>query len=168
MIDNSTMDRRGDETINGRPQAITRELTSNIKTITDLWSLARIAKDINGDPIWESLYQFGCKPEPFKNLGYYFEYCDYKGLYIPQKKSKGVVRFALPKLVNIGINSREIIMEAVNIANSLVMESKFTVMGEDVWFIHESTISCNEDYFSIVEHILENLKSGAELFFKIS
>jgi len=59
-------------------------------------------------------------------------------------------------------------MEAVNKSNSLLTESKFAIMGDDVWLIHERCFSYNEDYPTVIEHILENLKTGAEIFYKIS
>lgn len=147
---------------------ITPDVVAGVKTIHDLWSLAKITKDITGDPAWEALYQMGYNPVPFDNLGYNFDYGNYKMLYIPMRKDSCVIRFALPKLASVGANTKEKLMESVNIANSLVVESKFALMGDDVWLIHERRLSDNEDYFTMIEHILENLKSGAELFYKIS
>ncbi len=147
--------------------ALTPDVTSKIKTLTDLWALARMTRDLAGDDVWEALYQMGCNPEPVDNVGYDFDYKGLKGLYVPKKKSSGIIRFAIPKLANIGIKSREKLMESVNTANSLVPESKFTIMGDDVWLIHERIVSGNEDYSALVEHILENIKSAAELFYKI-
>lgn len=147
---------------------ITPDVATEIMTITDLWSLAKMAKDMNGDPVWETLFQIGCNPEPFDNLGYNFNYGDYQMIYIPMRTSKGVSRFALPKLASVGVKSKESMMEAVNNANSLVAESKFTLMGDDVWLIYERHLSENEDYQTMVQYILDNLKSGAELFYKIS
>lgn len=73
----------------------------------------------------------------------------------------------MPKLASMGIRSREGLNEIVNIANSMVAESKFTLMGDDVWLIYERHLSENEDYSAMTQHILDNLKSGAELFYKI-
>lgn len=146
---------------------LTPDVTSNIKTITDLWSLARITKDIEGDPIWDVLYQMGCNPEPVENIGYNFDYKSFKGIYVPKKKTSAIIRFAMPKLASMGIRSREGLNEIVNIANSMVAESKFTLMGDDVWLIYERHLSENEDYSAMTQHILDNLKSGAELFYKI-
>lgn len=160
----------GDSNINSDKllDVITPEVVEGIKTISDLWSLARMTKDMNGDSVWEVLHQMGCNPVPFDNLGYNFDYGNFKMLYIPMRKDNRLVRFALPKLVSVGIQSKDKLMESVNTANSLVTESKFAIMGDDVWLIHERIVSDNEDYFTMVEHILANLKSGAELFHKIS
>lgn len=147
---------------------ITPEVAESTKTIYDLWSLARMTKDMNGDPIWEAIYKMGYNPVPFDNLGFIFDYGNFKMLYIPMRKCNSLVRFALPKLASIGIQSKEKLMESVNVANSLVTESRFIIMGDDVWLIHERIVSDDEDYSTLVEHILENLKSGAELFYKIS
>lgn len=167
MIDNSSTDRSSGQTIEDGLDGITVETALRVNTIADLWSLAKMVKDMEGDPIWDALHQMDCDPEPFDNLGYAFKYHDYNGIYIPKRNGKEVVRFALPKLASVDSGSRERLMESVNAANSLVMESKFMVMGEDVWLLHERNLSGQEDYFSMVEHILENLKSGAELFCKI-
>lgn len=147
---------------------ITPDVATEIKTITDLWSLARMTKDMNGDPVWETLFQIGCNPEPFDNHGYNFDYSGYRMIYISMRNSNGVSRFALPKLASVGIKSKISLMEAVNKANSLVTESKFALMGDDVWLIHERCFTINENYPAVVEHILENLKTGAEIFYKIS
>lgn len=147
---------------------ITPDVLASIKTIHDLWSLAKITKDINGDQVWEALYQMGYNPEPFDNIGYKFDYGNYKMLYIPKRKGNNLVRFALPKLACVGANTKEKLLETVNTANSLVRESKFALMGEDVWLIHERRLSDNEDYCTMIEHILENLKLGAEIFHAIS
>jgi len=160
----------GDSNINGNEllDVITPEVVECIKTISDLWSLAKMTKDMNGDSIWDVLHQMGYNPVPFDNLGYNFDCGNFKMLYIPMRKDNRLVRFALPKLASVSIQSKDRLMELVNTANSLVTESKFTIMGDDVWLIHERIVSDNEDYFTLVEHILANLKSGAELFYKIS
>lgn len=160
----------GDSNINndGLLDIITSEVVDSIKSISDLWSLARMTRDVNGDSIWEVLYQMGYNPVPFDNLGYNFDYGNFKMLYIPMKKGNRLVRFALPKLASVGIQSKDKLMESVNTANSLVTESKFTIMDDDVWLIHERIVLDNEDYYTLVEHIVANLKSGAELFHKIS
>ncbi len=160
----------GDSNINndGLLDIITPEVVDSIKSISDLWSLARMTRDVNGDSIWEVLYQMGYNPVPFDNLGYNFDYGNFKMLYIPMKKGNRLVRFALPKLASVGIQSKDKLMESVNTANSLVTESKFTIMDDDVWLIHERIVLDNEDYYTLVEHIVANLKSGAELFHKIS
>lgn len=166
MNNNSIFDNNNQ--INNLFDAITPDVVADVKTVHDLWTLAKMTKDMNGDPAWEALYQMGYNPVPFDNLGYNFDYGSYKMLYIPMRKDKCLVRFALPKLASVGVNTKEKLMELVNTANSLVAESKFALMGEDVWLIHERRLSDNEDYFSMIEHILENLKFGAELFYKIS
>ncbi len=147
---------------------LTPDVTSNIKTIIDLWLLARMRKDMEGDPVWEVLYQMGCNPEPVENIGYNFDYKGFNGIYAPMRKSLEIIRFALPKLASVGIRSREGLNEIVNIANSMVAQSKFTLMGDDVWLIYERHLTENEDYQTMVEHILDKLKSGAELFYNIS
>lgn len=168
MNENSSLDKGDNEAGINFSDTLTFDITSNIKTISDLWSLARVAKDVNGDPIWETLYQLGCNPEPFEKIGYNFDYKGFKGIYVPMKNSSEIIRFALPKLAGVSIKSREELNEVVNIANSMVAESKFTLMGDDVWLIYERHLSGNEDYLTLIQHILDNLKSGAELFYKIS
>lgn len=168
MNENSSTDKGSNEANIDPIDTLTPDVTSNIKTITDLWSLARMTKDIEGDHIWEVLYQMGCNPEPLENIGYNFDYKGFKGIYAPMRKSSGIIRFAMPKLASVGIRSREGLNEIVNIANSMVAESKFTLMGDDVWLTYERHLSENEDYQTMVQHILDNLKSGTELFYKIS
>lgn len=146
---------------------LTTEITSKIKTIYELWSWAKIAKDIAGDPIWDALYQLGCKPKPLENLGYSFYYGSFYGIYIPLGERNGLVRFALPKLLNICTISKGEICERINIANSLVTESKFIILGDDVWLVHERHFSHNENCLNIVKHILANLRKGAEILKRI-
>lgn len=167
MNENNSINRDREAANLGILDALTPDVTSNVKTITDLWSLARMTKDMEGDPVWDALYQMGCDPEPFENIGYNFDYGNFKMLYIPMRKDNRLVRFALPKLASVGIQSKEKLMESVNTANSLVAESKFALMGDDVWLVHERRLSDNEDYLTMVEHILKNLKSGAELFYNL-
>lgn len=146
---------------------LTPEVTKNVNTITELWALGRITKDIIGDPIWNVLYHLDCNPEPLENLGYSFNYCGYNGLYIPPRQG-GVAHFALPKLASTNNEVNNKLIERINMANSMLTESKFTMMGNDVWLIYERFFSGEEDYLSMVEHILNNLKSGAEFFHKFS
>lgn len=173
MNENSNIDKSSDAASKGLPETLTSDVTSNIKTITDLWSLARITKDVEGDPVWEVLYQMGCNPQPAENIGYNFDYKGFKGVYVPMRKSTRIIRFALPKLASVNIKSvniksREQLNEFVNMANAMVTESKFTLMGDDVWLVYERHLSENEDYSAIIQHILDNLKSGAKLFYTIS
>lgn len=168
MNDDNTINENRNDKRDNLLDMITPDVATEIKTLTDLWSLARMTKDMNGDPVWETLYQIGCNPEPFDNLGYNLDYGGYRMIYIPMRNSNGVARFALPKLASVGIKSKASLMEAVNNANSLVTESKFAIMGDDVWLIHERCFSYNEDYPTVIEHILENLKTGTEIFYKIS
>lgn len=167
MNENSTIDKSSDAASIGLLDTLTPDVTSNVKSITDLWSLARMMRDVEGDSVWEALYQMGCNPEPVENIGYNFDYKGFKGIYVPMKKSTGIIRFALPKLASVNIKSRKQLNELVNIANAMVTESKFTLMGDYVWLIYERHLSENEDYSAIIQHILDNLKSGAELFHKI-
>ncbi len=168
MNENSSIDKCSNVANIDHLDTLTPDVTSNTKTITDLWSLARMTKDMEGNLVWEVLYQMGCNPEPVENIGYNFDYKGFQGIYAPVRKSSEIIRFAMPKLASVGIRSRKGLNEIVNIANSMVSESKFTLMGDDVWLIYERHLSENEDYQTMVEHILENLKSGAELFNKIS
>lgn len=167
MNEISSIDKSSDATSIDLLEKLTSDVTSNVKTITDLWSLARMTKDLEGDPIWEVLYQMECNPKPVGNIGYNFDYKGFKGIYIPMRKSSGIIRFAFPKLASVGIRSREKLNELVNMANSMVSESKFTLMSDDVWLIYERHLSENEDYPAMIHHILDNLKTGAELFYKI-
>ena len=168
MIDNDSTIKNIDKAINEGLVGITQDVTSSINTIVDLWSLARITKDIKGDPIWDALCQLGCNPEPLDKLGYRFDYSGYKCLYVPHKYENEVVRFALPKLANCDQEANAELNKLIHMANSLVRESKFTILGEEVWLVYERFISNNEDYLLVVEHILKNLKSGAELFHSFS
>lgn len=168
MNDDNTINENRNDKRDNLLDMITPDVATEIKTLTDLWSLARMTKDMNGDPVWETLYKIGCNPEPFDNLGYNLDYGGYRMIYIPMRNNNGVARFALPKLASVGIKSKASLMEVVNNANSLVTESKFAIMGDDVWLIHERCFIINDNYPVVVEHILENLKTGAEIFYKIS
>ena len=168
MNEKSSIDKSSDTVSIGILDTLTPDVTSSIKTITDLWSLARMTKDIEGDPVWDVLYQMGCNPKPVENIGYNFDYKDFKGIYVPMRKSSRIIRFALPKLASVSAKTREELNELVNMANMMVSESKFTLMSDDVWLIYERLLSEKEDYSELTQHILENLKSGAELFYKIS
>lgn len=118
------------------------------------------------EPITDILDQMGCNPQPMDNIGYTFQYSGYQGLYVPRTPGKDIVRFVFPKLARVYQDSKDSFMERLNMANSIVTESKFTVMENEVWLIFERFISGNEDYPTIIAHILENLKSGTELFHK--
>lgn len=142
---------------------LTPEITSKIKTISELWSWAKITKDIAGDPIWEALNMLGCNPKPLDNLGYSFCYDGFNCLYLPLGKRRGLVRFTMPKLLNICTVSKEGLSERINMANSLVTESKFMILGDDIWLVHERHFSPYEDCLNIVKHILDNLRQGAEI-----
>lgn len=168
MNEKSSIDKSSDVTSTGILDTLTPDVTSNVKTITDLWSLARMTKDVEGDPVWDVLYHRGCNPEPVENIGYKFDYKDFRVIYVPMRKSSRIIRFALPKLASVSVKTREELNELVNMANSMVSESKFTLMGGEVWLIYERHLSENEDYSAMIQHILDNLKSGAELFYKIS
>ena len=124
----------------------------------------QISKDKISNPIWYALEELGCKPIVMENLGYTFQYSGYEGIYFTPQPTNDVARFAFPKLVNIDQESKYRISECVNMVNSMVTESKFTIMGNEVWMIFERFLSGNEDFPSIVKHILENLKNGAKLF----
>lgn len=167
MNENSSIDKDSNTSCIGLLDTLTPDITSNVKTITDLWSLARMTKDLEGDPVWDVLYQLGCNPVPVENIGYNFDYRGFKGIYVPIRKSSGIIRFALPKLASVGIKSQKKLIELVNTANSMVTESKFTLMGSDVWLIYERLLVENEDYPAMVQHILDNLKLGAEIFHKL-
>lgn len=168
MNEKSSIDKSSDTASIGILDILTPDVTSSIKTITDLWSFARMTKDVEGDPVWDVLYQMGCNPKPVENIGYNFDYKDFKGIYVPMRKSSRIIRFALPKLASVNVKTREELNELVNMANTMVSESKFTLMSDDVWLIYERLLSEKEDYSELTQHILENLKSGAELFYKIS
>lgn len=168
MNENNTVNNSSNDNGDYVLSEITPEIAADIKTIAELWSLAKMRRDTRGDKIWEVLFQMGCNPEPFDKLGYSFDYKKFNGIYIPPQKATGIARFAFPKLASIGTKSRKQLMESVNVANSLVSESKFTIMGDDVWLIYERDLSDNQNYMTVIEHILENLKSGAEIFHEIS
>lgn len=151
--------------ING--SLLSPETTLKVTDTTDLWMLAKMVGDIAGDRIWEVLYRSGCNPRPFDRLGFSFEYEGYNCLYFPASKDSCILRFAIPK-----ISSRLIlgdkIMDMVNRANSLATESKFAIMGDEVWLIYEHYYTAEEDIPALVRHILENLKKGAEIFHSLN
>lgn len=168
MNEHSSINKSSDATCSTILDTLMPDVTSDIKTIADLWALARMTKDVEGDPVWEVLYQLECNPEPMENIGYNFDYKGLTGIYIPMRKSSGIIRFALPKLAGANVRSREEITDLINLANSMVTESKFSLMGDEVWLIYERHLSGNEDYPTMILHILDNLKSGAELFYNMS
>lgn len=167
MIENSLNSKSRDVSDVGSLDILTPEKTSKVSTVTELWTLAKIVKDIGGDIIWEVLYKDGCNPEPLGTLGYFFDYSGFRGIYYPKRNGCDTIRFAVPKLIDINENAINEIADKVNMANSMIPESKFIVMGNEVWLIHERLMSVNEDYEVVIEHILKNLKRGVELFYKI-
>lgn len=163
MNDNGSADNNHDI-----PEFILKDIlapgtTAKVSTLTELWSLARMAKDVKGDAVWDALQRFGCRPEPLADVGYVFTYDGLGGIYFPASDGGGTVRFALPKLLHVDTESREKLTELVNQANSIVPECKFAVIDDEVWLILERFLTGGEDLDSMTEHILENLKSGAEL-----
>lgn len=166
MIENSQNNNISDIYDSGNSDLLTPENTSKISTVTELWSMAKIVKDIGGDPIWEVLFKAGCRPKPFY-YGYMFDYKGLTGIYFTKKKRGETIRFAIPKLMDMNEDTSDEIADKVNVANAMITESKFAVMGKEVWLIHERFMSENEDYEIVIEHILENLKCGVELFHKI-
>lgn len=143
---------------------ITPDVSAEVKTLSDLWSLAKMVKDVAGDRIWDVLFQMGCNPSPFDNLGYVFDYSGFSGIYFPAKNERGTIRFVLPRLYDTKHKTKEELADIVNTANSLVTESKFTLMDDEIWIVHERYLYDGEDYESIVSHILENLDNGARIF----
>lgn len=166
MIENSLDDKNRNTADGGSMDLLTPENTSKIDTVTELWSLAKIVKDIDGDPIWEALFRAGCRPQRLY-YGYMFFYKGLTGIYFTKENRSGTVRFAIPKLIDLTEANFNEITEKVNVANSMIAESKYVVIGNEAWLIHERFMSANDDYKIVVEHILENLKSGVELFHKI-
>lgn len=138
----------------------------NVNKMTELWTLAKIVKDMYGDSIWEVLFKGGYNPRPF-HLGYSFNYQGLYAIYFSKKRGSDIIRFAIPKLIEVSKNTSEVIARKVNVANSIILESKFAIIGNEVWLIHERFMSESEDCDFIVRHILENLKKGADMFYKI-
>lgn len=167
MIENSLNDKNSDVSDSVSLDLLTIQNTSDISTVTELWSLAKMVRDVKGDPIWDTLHKKGSNPEPFENLGYSFDYNGLTGIYFPKRNGSETIRFAIPKIIDLKEDSSNEIADKVNVANSMITESKFAVMGNEVWLLHERYMSANEDYEVVIEHILENLKSGVELFHKI-
>lgn len=143
---------------------LTPEISSEVSTLTELWSLARMVKDAKGDRIWDVLFQMGCNPLPLDNLGYVFEFNGLSGIYFPAQAESRTIRFTLPRLYCTDDRPKDELADIVNTANSFVTESKFTIMDNDVWLVHERFLSESEDYNAIVRHILDNLESGAKIF----
>ncbi len=146
---------------------LSREATADVRTIEDLWALAKAVGDIKGDPIWESLHQLGCNPVSLAGSGFEFDYSGYKGIYFPKKSRAGITRFVFPKLLPVAKKTSGELSDVINLANSYVSECKFIIIGEDVWLIHERFFSEKEEYTALIRHILENLKNGAELFYSL-
>lgn len=168
-MNESSLNNNGNRDIESESiELLTPENTSKVSTLTELWSLAKMVKDLEGDSIWNILYRIGCNPIPFENLGYSFDYNDLRGLYFPMKKDNQTIRFVIPKLVIFNEKVAEEIRCRVNIANSMIAESKFTILGDEVWLIHERYMAGDEDSETIVEHILQNLRQGTDLFHKLS
>lgn len=166
-MNESSLNNNGNRDIESESiELLTPENTSKVSTLTELWSLAKMVKDVEGDSIWEVLFKTGCKPKPFC-YGYMFDYKGLTGIYFAKRNSSETIRFAIPKLLDLDENSYDEIFSKVNVANSMISESKFTIMGKEVWLIHERFMSSNEDYRVVVEHILENLKCSVEQFHKI-
>lgn len=165
MSDNSSNDKCSDIAGVDLLDLLTPEVTEYIQTLTDLWSLAKIAKDIKGDSIWDALYQLGCSPRPLENTGYSFDYSGYRFLYVPLSHDYGEARFSVPDLASTNQLTMERLREYVNLANSLVTENKFIIFGDEIWLIHERIFSRKDDYLLIVRCILNNLKADAEIFY---
>lgn len=149
-----------DESITG---LLSPEITSEVKSVSDLWILAKMAGDIIGDEIWEVLNQLGCNPIPFDKYGYSFDYVGYNCLYFPISKDSCILRFAIPRISSTIILGNDI-SDIVNLANSLTVESKFTIMDNEVWLIYEHYYMADSNCRSIVLHILDNLRNGVEIF----
>ncbi len=146
---------------------LTPESTADVSNLTQLWSLARMARDLEGDPFWDALFSMGCNPETCDNLGFFFDYHGLKGIYFPGKSGSNTVRFTIPRLSVFDRDTSNRMTGLVNMANSMVSESRFAIMGDEVWLIHERFSSGREDYGAVTTHILENLKTGAELFHQL-
>lgn len=137
MNDNHLIDRAYEAPNDSKMELLASEYTSNVNTLVELWSLAKMVKDVRGDSIWEVLCQMGCMPVPFENLGYSFDYKKLKGIYFPNKNGNNTIRFAIPKLAIGDEEKWNDITSRINRANSMVTESKFIIMGNEVWLIHD-------------------------------
>lgn len=140
------------------------EDTVNVENIKDLWTLSKIYHDIKGDSVWLALYQLNTNPRPLDNLGYKFDYEGYEFLYFPKKNNSDTIRFSLPKLISVEAKSKDEMTDMINLANSMVAECKFIVMDGEVWLIYERFCTVDENCTPMVNHILNNLKKGAEIF----
>ncbi|MDE7135140.1 MAG: hypothetical protein K2N91_00755 [Muribaculaceae bacterium] len=159
MNDRSSTDKSSD--VSG---ILTLEETAGVKNISELWILAKIVKDAAGDPVWDVLNRSGCRPAPAGDLGYSFDYGGFKGLYVQDKKRRGLISLALTSLADVSNLPRGEADCLINLANSMVTEGKFMLMRDGVWLLHECRLSDKENYDSTVMRILESLKHGAEIF----
>ena len=142
---------------------LTPKVSSEVSTLTELWSLSRMVKDAKGDRIWDVLFQMGCNPSPLDNLGYVFDYNGLSGIYFPANTESKTIKITLPRLYCTDVRPKDELADIVNTANSFVTESKFIIMGNDIWLVHERFLSESEDYNVLMSHILDNLESGAKI-----
>lgn len=138
---------------------------SEVKNLTDLWSLARAVADTKGDPVWDALYSLNCDPKPLGHYGYSLHYCGYDGVYFPKKADGESMKFALVRLPYACDSD---VQSIITRANSLSADAKFSLMGAEVWITCECGISPHEKPGAFVFRILQSLKSGAEMFKFIS
>jgi len=145
-------------------EIISEKETSEVKNLTDLWILAKITHDTIGNPILDYIRTLTTDLRPIDKKTYTFDYCGYQYMYFSRKDSCSLSRIAIPRLVPVGKNNESKLAETVNLANTMVGECKFIIIGGEVWIIHERCCEDEKKYILSLESILEQLKSGAELF----
>lgn len=170
MIENNSIDNNCEVMSNALIEILQPEETKKVSTITDLWVMAKMTKDFIGDPIWETLNQIGCNPRPFENLGFNFNFNGLTMIYFPARQKRNTIRFVIPNLVSLKNNDNktyEDMNRVVNAANALVTESKFIFIYDEVWLIQEQFFIGDEDCYTLMEHILNNLSNSAEIFYNL-
>jgi len=151
------------EDINLTGGIISEKETSGVETLTDLWILAKITHDTIGDPILDSIKVLATDLKPLDKTTYAFDYHGYQCIYFSCKDSASPTRIAIPRLAPIEETNLTKLAETVNLANTMVGECKFVIIGGDVWIIHERCCK-KEEYIMSFETILKQLKVGVELF----
>ena len=146
---------------------ISEKETREVENLTDLWILAKITHDTIGDPILDYIRTLTAELRPLDKKAYSFGYCGYQYIYFIRKDSGSPTRIAIPRLVPVEKNNESKLAETVNLANTMVGECKFVIIGGDVWIIHERCCEDEKEYIMSLESILEQLKAGAELFHRM-
>ncbi len=146
---------------------ISEKESCEVENMTDLWILAKITHDTIGDPILDYIRILTTDLRPLDKKAYSFDYCGYQYIYFIRKDSSSPTRIAIPRLVPVEKNNESKLAETVNLANTMVGECKFVIIGGDVWIIHERCCEDEKEYIMSLESTLNQLKTGAELFHRM-